>query len=209
MKLDRGLLVLDVETTGTNPETSSIIQIGVVKLSNSGDVVDSFNVFVKPYTDEWTEEAFNVHHISKAFLEEKGISIFEALEALEKFVDYKFKDYYIAQWSSSFDIAMLRQAYKKAKELKDLKDVTEYKFPYAYRVFDVASFVRLYLASLELLPKKRVSLRDCAEILKIEIDGSRLHDASYDALLTSQVLIKTSNLIHDSFQPFKSLCLQK
>jgi DNA polymerase III epsilon subunit-like protein len=206
MKLDRGLLVLDVETTGTNPETSSIIQIGVIKLSNNLDFVDSFSCFVKPYTDEWSEEAFNVHRISKDFLNEEGNAhnIQTALELLEKFVDYKFRDYYIAQWSSSFDIAMLRSAYNKA-----YTDVKDAKFPYAYRVFDIASFVRLYLASLEILPKKRVSLKDCAEILKLEVDRSQLHNASYDALLTSQVLMTVSDIINNAFKPYKSLCLTK
>ena len=199
MRLDRGLIVLDVETTGTSPETSSIIQIGVVKLSSSLEHIDSFSCYVKPYTTEWTEGAFNVHHISQNFLQEKGLVLTDALEQLEKFVEYKFRDYYIAQWSASFDNAMLKQAYQYAY------GGTDYKYPYAYRVFDIASFVRLYLGSLEILPKKRVSLKDCAELLKISIDKSRLHDALYDAEVTAEVLVATSDLIKDAYMPYKNL----
>ena len=207
MKLDRNLLLIDVEATGTSIENSSIIQIGAVKLSSSLEIIDIFNCYVKPYTAEWTEQAENVHHIKKEFLEEEGVVIAEALDNLEKFINFKFRDYYIAQWSASFDSSMLREAYKKAYDNKDLKDVTDYKFPYAYRVYDIASFVRLYLASMELLPRKRVSLKDCAEILKVEITHSKLHDASYDAILTAEVLRKTNNLIYASVLPFKQLGL--
>ncbi len=203
MKLDRGLLVLDVETTGTDPETSSIIQIGVIRLSNELDYIASFQCYVKPYTSEWTEQSQKIHNLSKEFLQEKGLDIKTALEELEKFVMYKFKDYYIAQWSSSFDISMLKSAYKKAYEGTDVK------FPYSYRAYDIASFVRLYLASLNLLPRKRVSLKDCAEILKIDVDNSNLHDALYDASLTSDILIKASKSIHSSLEPARSLCLLK
>jgi len=63
----KDLIIFDVETSATDPETASIIQIGAVKFNRSGylernpegekryiiapDV--TFNEYVKPYTNEW------------------------------------------------------------------------------------------------------------------------------------------------------------
>lgn len=37
MKLDKNLIIFDVETTGVDPKKSSIIEIGAIKFPKGGD----------------------------------------------------------------------------------------------------------------------------------------------------------------------------
>jgi len=194
--LGRDLVVLDLETTGKNPDTCSIIQIGccIVDRKTLGyihphtlSVNGSFNEYVLPYTNVWEQEAAEVHHIEKQFLNDNGRPIELVLEDLEgrllsprgiPELDLR-KTYYLATWGS-WDIQVLRRAY-----LYLVKD-----YPFTYRSFDVSSFVRLYLWSIGKLHKDRVGLYPCAKALNIDVEIFSQHDAYHDAVLTAEVLIK-------------------
>lgn len=183
-QLDRDLIIIDVETTGVSIENSSIIQLGATAFSRNGKHIKDyeFSRFVKPYKDEWNLQAYTVHKIDRSFLLEKGRDILETLTEFNFWISQIGKPYtvYLSQWSASFDSTMLELAYKYCG----------LKYPFSHRVYDVASFVRLYLASRGGLDKIKIGLADCCEIFGVKIDNDKCHDALYDATITAKLLEK-------------------
>ena len=184
-KFPKDLIIFDVETSGIDPETASIIQLGAMIFDKKGRLLDNyyFNEYVKPYTNEWSEEAYKIHKIEKSYLQEKGKDIETVLRLFEIWAstvgfDLK-KTYWLAQWSCGFDTDMLRAAYKKINR----------EFPFHYRTFDVASIVRFYLAKQGKLFMK-CGENKCARALGIEVDNTKLHNAYYDAYLSGRMLEK-------------------
>lgn len=197
-KLPKDLIIIDVETSGTNPETASIIQLGACIFNKDGYLERgleggetryliqpkvSFNEYIKPYTDEWTEGAYEIHRIEKSFLEHKGLDLNHVLELFEVWASPIWADlkkrYWLAQWGNGFDTNMLRAAYKKANR----------EYPFHYRAFDIASIVRIHLAKQGKLYMK-CGENKCAKALGIQVYNTRLHDALYDAQLSGLMLEK-------------------
>lgn len=184
-KFPKDLIIFDVETSGTNPETSSIIQIGAVIFDKNGKLFDKyyFNEYVKLYTNEWSEEAYNIHKIDKTFLENYGKDLETVLKLFEVWASPVWDDlkkrYWLAQWGSGFDTNMLREAYKKVNR----------EYPFHYRSFDIASIVRFELARSGKLFQK-CGEEKCAKALGIEVFDTQLHDALYDAQLSGLMLEK-------------------
>jgi DNA polymerase III epsilon subunit-like protein len=180
----KDLLIIDVETSGTD-ENASIIQLGAVIFDKSGKLCNTeFNKYIIPYTLEWSEDAYKVHKIERSFLVKNGMILEDALHAFEEWAschgswDLK-KKYWLAQWSCGFDTNMLQNAYAIAKR----------EYPFHYRAIDVASIVRFELANRGRL-KVKCGEKKCAEALDIEIVETKLHDALYDAKLSGQMLEK-------------------
>lgn len=188
-QLDRDLIVIDVETTGVSIENSSIIQLGAVMFSRNGGIVEDcqFSKFVKPYKDEWSLQAYTVHKIDKEFLMTKGEDIKNTLEHFNFWVALfgKSHNFFLSQWSASFDCTMLELAYNHCGM----------KYPFHHRVYDVASFVRLYLASQGKLKPRQNGLADCCEAFGLKIDNDKCHDALYDATITALLLEKVTKEI--------------
>lgn len=178
---NRSILVFDTETTGVTPGLSSIIQLGVIKLDEKLEYLGEFNKFVKPYTGEWTKSAEGVHGINQSYLDEHGLPIEQVLKEFNEWLNNKPQDYYLAQWSSSFDSSMLIEAYKRVWPLE--------KFPFSRRVYDIASIARFYLIARGDLHSSdnQVGLVHCAEKLGIPFNKDMTHDALYDAKLTARV----------------------
>ena len=183
--LPKHLLVIDVETTGVNPETSSIIQLGACVLNKEGYLEPyTFNEYIRPYTSEWTKEAEQVHQITYGAIQARGLDLAPVLEKFEQWAsnyllgELKGK-FWLAQWSSGFDVAMLKNAYETIGK----------KYPFHYRAFDIASIIRFDLAKKGILYQE-CGQDKCALALGIEIDKNRLHDALYDAQLAGRMLEK-------------------
>ena len=188
-KLPKELIIFDVESTGTNPDTSSIIQLGAVIVDRDGNMKDEyFNRYIIPYTSEWTEHSESVHKISKDFLAKNGYKIRWVLDEFERWARYNagktpkpnrsqkrlINDYYLAQWGAGWDTQMLQKAYKNIGM----------KYPFHYRNFDIASIVRFELAKRGELYKKCGEIV-CARRLGIKTYPDNQHDALYDAKLTA------------------------
>jgi DNA polymerase III alpha subunit (gram-positive type) len=183
-RLTKDLIIFDVETTGVSFKDSSIIQIGAVRFTRNGKITlyaPSYNIYIVPYKEEWTEEAANIHGLTKKFLFEQGVAIDGALQSFENWcVDPK--DVMLAHWSSGFDTGMLQNAY----------DFLKKDYPFSRRSFDIASIVRFELAKQGKL-KKEMGECDCAKALGIRVDKTQLHDGLYDADLSAQMLLRIIN----------------
>lgn len=197
-RLPKSLIIFDVETSGTDPETASIIQLGACVFNKKGYLERglegletrqliqpgvAFNEYIKPYTNEWTEESYKIHRIEKEYLEERGKDLETVLQLFEVWIasiwDWIKKDYWLAQWGSGFDTNMLRAAYRKIGR----------EYPFHYRAFDIASIVRFHLAKQGKLYVK-CGENKCARALGIQVYDTQLHDALYDATLSGLMLEK-------------------
>lgn len=181
--LPKHLLIIDVETTGVNPDTSSIIQLGACVFNKNGYLEPyTFNEYILPYTSEWTEEAEKTHQITHGQLLKKGKPLIKVLEKFEQWAsNYMLGElkqkFWLAQWSAGFDVSMLKKAYESLGN----------KYPFHYRAFDIASVVRLELARRGRLHQK-CGEDICAIKLGIKVDETKLHDALYDAQLSGKML---------------------
>jgi DNA polymerase III epsilon subunit-like protein len=184
--LDRSLVVIDLESSGKNPDTASMIQIGMVILDkNALKVSNGFSKYVNPYTPVWEEEAEGVHKLSKGFLKQFGCDVGLALKQLEETIGDNLKHYNLAMWSNGWDIQLLRNAYQHSGR----------EFPFSHRSYDIASFVRIYLRANKMLGRDKAGLVNCARSLGIDTDPFAQHDAYHDALLAARVLQETILLI--------------
>lgn len=141
-------VAFDLETTGLNPETDQIIEIGALKVKD-GKVVDRFMEFVKPdqpitdtitditgITNEMLATARETEHIVHAFME---FCEDDVLVGHNIMFDYKFCKLYAAKYGYSFEkkgIDTLKIARKvhKSFESKSLGALCEY-----YHITNVAA----------------------------------------------------------------------
>ena len=67
------LLFLDTETTGLDPTTEKIIDLGVIGVDADGNVTEKMNSLIKLGEDETlSEEITELTHITNEMLNEKG-----------------------------------------------------------------------------------------------------------------------------------------
>ncbi len=183
--LPKSLIIIDVETTGTDIEHSSIIQLGACILHKEGYLESyTFNEYILPYLPTWTKEAQKVHGISYTKIQEIGKPIKEVLEDFENWLArFCIEDiqshFWLAQWGANFDVPLLKKAYESA----------ERRFPFYYRTFDLASIIRFELAKQGKLYQE-CGEDKCALALGIKVDKTKLHDALYDVQLSGKMLEK-------------------
>lgn len=185
MPLDRDLVIFDLETSGKDPDTCSILQIGAVRFKRDGmisGIKAPFSKHVKPYTDVWEDEAEGVHGMTKTMAENWGFPIMWALSEFQAWCG-DVRGFYLATWSSGWDIAVLRNAYKHV----------QVEYPFYRRSYDIASFTRIYLAKIGKLGKKHQSLSGCARKIGFDTSKLRLHNALVDAELTAKILERIWN----------------
>jgi DNA polymerase III epsilon subunit-like protein len=178
--LDKDLIVFDLETSGITDQ-SSILQIGAVRFTKKGKIRSdqTFNQFVIPYNEEWSEEAYKIHGLTQEFLYKNGAELDEVIANFNKWIyQNTSREIYLAQWSCGFDTQMLSNAHK----------LLNIKFPYSHRSFDVASIVRFHIATKGGNTSK--GLFECCKFLKIDTKKFKAHDALSDAYLTALALEK-------------------
>ena len=157
-------VVVDVETTGLNPESDSIIEIGAIKYC-LGEETERFQAFVK------TDAALSsdVTRLTGITSEDvaHGVDIEEALNVFLDFIDYEPLVIHNAQ----FDLAFL----KNALELCDMDEIEN-------TVLDTLQLARKRLPSLS-SHKLEVLAR------YFDIDCDSFHRAIDDCAVTREVFV--------------------
>ena len=163
-KLDEPIIVLDFETTGLNPLTDRIIEIGAVKLQN-GKIDDSFSTLVNPGVP-LSDDIIRITGIKDYMLKDQP----PASEALPKLLDF-IGDRPLAAHNASFDMGFLRAEMGRID-----------------KAFDFAQIDTLAFAQ-KLYPKmKRYRLTDLCRNLGIVLKNA--HRAVHDATATAQCLVR-------------------
>ena len=84
----KNIVAFDVETTGTDHNKDSIIQLAAVKFDKDFNRLDSYCCYVKPMEDfEIAPGALEKHALTKEFILENGIPSKEVMEAFNRFCE--------------------------------------------------------------------------------------------------------------------------
>lgn len=176
MKLDKTLLVLDVETTGLHPDRCEVLEVGIVAVSPR--TLTKTLQFEMPVrlsnplqllrSEFWS--AKKVHKIPLKEIVFGGFSLKFVLDQLD-FVHEQYPDALIAGNNVGFDYAMVKRMY----EMEDRKT------PFDYHLVDLTALAAVHLGI--------TSLSKIATALGQDASRYTKHTALGDAELTADCFI--------------------
>lgn len=168
-RLDRDIVVFDIETTGFSPVTNEIIEIGAVKIRN-GEITDRFSVFVKP-SKPIPNKIAELTGINNELVEDD-----EAINViLPGFLEFVEGSILVAH-NSSFDISFIKEAAKK------------FGFQFNYKSIDTWSLSRLLFTDLS-----SYSLDNVAKACSVSLENH--HRAVDDAEATAEIYMKMVQML--------------
>lgn len=164
-------VAFDLETTGINPVSNAIVEIGAVLVEN-GIITDEYHQLVNPGCP-MPPDASAVNHITDEMLSGQP-AIHQVLPSFLSFVG----DDILAAHNASFDIKFLAQACMRNR----------FRIPLGY--FDTMSLARYWPESED---KKLISLCDAAGV-EIETAHRALDDARAVAGLISASMVRRADM---------------
>lgn len=187
------ILFFDLETTGLDPKKNGIHQLSLM-LEVDGEIVKEVNVNVRPFPqDEINPDALKVSGLTPEQIVGEGYyspqSVYKSLTTLldaycDKF-DKRDKVFLCGYNSQSFDSQFLRAFFEKNGD--------KYFGSYFWTVnFDVMVMAGFYLAE-QRPDMPDFKLATVAKFMGIEVDETKLHDATYDLILTRGIFEKLKN----------------
>ena len=185
------LLFFDVETTGINPETSSVIEIGAVAFQN-GKKLAEFQGTCKPYNKEVNIGALAVNRVTPEKLHTLGDSQKLANDFVNFLLDlpqaYR-RSIIPAAHNIGFDFPMIDN-FLKAHNVMDFESYVSYR---KIDTFPIAQF----LIDSGILPSEKGNLQAVAKVLDIGYDSDKHHTALYDAELCAKAYFAMIDLVKD------------
>ena len=164
------IIVFDVESTGTDVTKDEIIQIAAIKIDKEGEVIDSFERFIKP--NKSVGNSVLVHGFSDEYLKEYGE---DKEKVFKEFLEYS-KDALIVGHNVNYDISILNSELERCKMNKP-------KFKGVYDTLDI--YRRFYPN----LPNHK--LETLSKIFPIKHSPS--HNALDDVKATAYLLVYAIN----------------
>lgn len=161
-------VVLDTETTGLDPKTHRVVEIGCVELVNSIPTGREFHTYLRPDDDYMPSEAFNIHGISQEFLRDKP-RFPEVASDLLAFLDGAR----LVAHNAEFDIGFLNAELARA----------EYP-PLAGEVLDTVRLAR------RKFPGSPANLSALCERFGVDASAREKHGALLDAHLLVEVYVE-------------------
>lgn len=154
---------------------NEIIEIGAVKLDSHMKILKEFKTFIKPSVIPILNPKISeITNIKKENLE-NGLTFEEGLNKLSELIE---EGDIICSWAKDDVIEIINNAvyynYNNLGWLKNYLDLQDY-------------------STKILAKKKKLSLKNALEELKIKIDNNKLHDALNDAIFTSEVFKRIYN----------------
>jgi len=159
---DEVFCIVDIETNGSKPENSQIIEIGAVKIKN-GEIIDTFNELV--YADEIPEFVQEITGINKEMLQNAK----SQKEVLMKFKEFLGDAIFVAH-DSYFDFNYIRSQLQK-EGLGDLLNLE----------------ICTLTLSKKTIPAQRYGLKYLIE--ELNLPQETLHRALSDAKTTSRIML--------------------
>ncbi len=192
-------VILDMEWDGAYHKVhkrfvNQILQIGAVKLDESFNIIDIFDVTIKSDISKRVSRRFvELTGITKEMMLE-GIPLSDAVDRYNKWLG---SDTVTITWSNS-------DLYTIAENEKFLLDNQKFKIE---KYLDLQKFIECELRLLGHDLKSQISLSHAAELLGITTENYDLHTAKDDSLLCAALLKKHyneaafENLIRDTADP--------
>lgn len=142
----QNLYAVDVETSGLDPQKSSILSIGAVNMNNSNDF---FYEECRPWEGaEVHEGALKVNGFTEDQINNFQLS--EA-EALERFFQWLKASPVMVAHNASFDSGFITAAAARA----------QLSNPFSFRTIDIHSIVHTHIVQNGEIPPERLSLNAC------------------------------------------------
>lgn len=161
--------VVDVETTGLNPDQHRVIQVAALRMNFRGEVLDTFQSIVRPECPaEYEHGAEHIHGISQEDVSH-GMPLRDALHKLGE----SLSDSVLVGHNAKFDIGFLRAESQRIG----------YELPIRAHI-DTLKLSR----ALDIDNKHSHRLSDVCE--RYEIAINKAHDAAEDAGATASLLMK-------------------
>ncbi|MCG8380986.1 MAG: 3'-5' exonuclease [Gammaproteobacteria bacterium] len=110
--MDKYLIALDFETTGLDPESSKIIEVGAIKFDESGEVFDTFSSFANPKR-KIPSEVTKLTGITKKMLEGSP----SPEEVLENLFSWAGGSEYFVAHNAPFEARFIKAIYKKPPDI--------------------------------------------------------------------------------------------
>ena len=167
--MGKQIVVFDIETTGLDPATDQIIELGAVKIEN-GNIVEKFSTFVKP-TVKIPFEVSQLTGITQDMVEDAPP------------IEYVIKDFY------DFTRDCTLSGHNVINF--DIKFIKREGENYGYD-FDNPLIDTLNEARVARLKTSRFNLGTITKLLGISLEGA--HRAWNDAFATAQVLLKLNEM---------------
>ncbi len=164
------VVVFDVESTGTDTSRDEIIQIAAIKLGPTGEVVDTFERFIRPNRSVGTSEL--VHGFSDAWLAENGEEAGVVFDDFRKF----FTGSVVVGHNVSYDMSIL-----KSHLARTGRDMIRVK-----GVFDTLNLYRRFYPN-----EKKHTLEYLSERFHTKHRPS--HNAMDDITATAELLVRSIN----------------
>ena len=183
--MDKKVLYIDVETTGTNPAKHGIIQIGAI-IEISGTIAEEFNLKCAPHKGaDIDDQALHINGTNRAELQHRTSS-YDALLEFKQFLNRYIEPYnredkcYPSGYNVHFDLDFIQQWFKLHGDKYGIGSYVN------WRRLDPLSilFMKDFTGALS-LPDYR--LETVCRHFDIELDA---HDALSDIRATRQLLGK-------------------
>lgn len=135
------LLFLDTETTGLDPTTEKIIDLGVIGVDADGNVTEKMNSLIKLGEDETlSEEITELTHITNEMLNEKGENRQIVRRKFSELITKSIKPTLILAYNLQFDASFLAKFMLIPKGFKlnihwmDIMTLYKEIFPYPHKL---------------------------------------------------------------------------
>ena len=166
---DTVFAVVDLETTGFDPQKDRIVQMAAVLVNGRGEVVDTFDTVVKPESpEEYEHGAEHVHGISRQMVE-NGMPLSDALSRIWSLTDGRV----FTAHNARFDISFLEAESNRVGINRVVNDFV-----------DTLALAR----RVDIDRTRKHSLQALCEHYGITVE--RAHEAMSDAKATASVLVK-------------------
>ena len=166
---DTVFAVVDLETTGFDPQKDRIVQMAAVLVNGRGEVVDTFDTVVKPESpEEYEHGAEHVHGISRQMVE-NGMPLSDALSRIWSLTDGRV----FTAHNARFDISFLEAESNRVGINRVVNDFV-----------DTLALAR----RADIDRTRKHSLQALCEHYGITVE--RAHEATSDAKATASVLVK-------------------
>lgn len=177
---DEQYVIFDTEATGTDYDQDDIIQIASIKLDKDFNEIDRLNIYLK--TDKELGGSEQIHHISKAYLEENGLERQQGLVQALAF----FKGCTLIAHNTHFDASIL-YANCKQYNLLHLLDAPNW--------MDTLDLARVYLKDKNPVNFKLESLVEC-----LGLNATPNHNAMFDVEATVELFKYIINVSRNNKQ---------
>ncbi len=180
----KNLAVLDLETSGVNPNKHSVLEIGIIPL----DKKPAFHIYIKSDNISWSEFALENFKKFSSRWDAEAVPPAEAVKALSNYLldNFNGEKVTLIGHNIGFDVSFLK---------KLAFDAGLDEIPYiSHRVIDTHTLLYI-LSSQGLVPESALSSDGAFKHFNIEPNEESRHTAIGDAIATKKLFKSVLNLL--------------